>query len=83
MRDPKCSVLAVAADGGITMIYDDEFVDLLGEGEARIERVSHVEPGSGGWYADMSPVGGPSLGPFALRQEALDAEVEYLRRRLF
>jgi hypothetical protein len=30
------------------------------------------------WWADMSPVRGPVLGPFEERQEALDAEVEWL-----
>ena len=30
------------------------------------------------WWADMSPVGGPSLGPYRHRSEALAAEVEWL-----
>jgi len=30
------------------------------------------------WWADMTPVRGPVLGPFEERQDALDAEIEYL-----
>lgn len=31
------------------------------------------------WWADMAPVGGPVLGPFDGRQQALDEEVAWLR----
>lgn len=53
------------------------------EGEPSVARASHVEPCAigwtgGGWTADLSPVNGPVLGPFYTRQEALNAEVEYL-----
>lgn len=33
------------------------------------------------WWADMIPVGGPVLGPFNSRDEALEAEVGWLRDR--
>ncbi|EMB17938.1 hypothetical protein RE6C_01332 [Rhodopirellula europaea 6C] len=33
---------------------------------------------NGQWTADLSPVGGPVLGPFALRSEAIEAEIEWL-----
>ena len=33
---------------------------------------------NGRWLADLSPVGGPILGPYDLRSEALEAEVEWL-----
>lgn len=66
-------------NGVVSFIYHDEDVELLDLGEARIERASHVEPAEGGgWTADMSPRGGPVLGPFKLRQAALDAEVAWL-----
>lgn len=71
--------LSIDGNGTIAAIYDDELAGLLAEGRATITRASHVEPGEGGWYADLSPVSGPLLGPFTLRQEALDAEVEYLK----
>ncbi len=46
----------------------------------RITRASFVEPGKGGWTADMGPSAGPVLGPFGLRSEALRAERQWLRR---
>lgn len=62
------------------MIYYDEIATLLTMGKSRIARASHVEPNAKGyWTADMSPVAGPLLGPFALRQDALDAEVAWLQ----
>jgi hypothetical protein len=55
-------------------------VDLMAEGSASIERASHVEPdASGQWNADLSAVAGPTLGPYPLRQQALDAEALWLR----
>lgn len=68
-------------DGGrLAFIYNDKLAALLTLGAATVRRVSHVEPApGGGWTADMSPINGPVLGPFNLRQTALDAEVEYLK----
>lgn len=65
-------------------IYRDEVQAVLGCGAGRIVRASHVEPIDGGttWSADMAPVQGPMLGPFATRQEALDAEVKWLDEHL-
>lgn len=75
--------IAIRPDGRIQMLYSDALAPLLSEGEARISRASHVEPDAlGGWSADMSPVGGPVLGSFTLRQTALDAEVEWLERNV-
>jgi hypothetical protein len=52
-------------------------------GVASIRRASHVEPTSDNrWTADMAPSGGPVLGPFDTRSEALAAEVEWLSRSL-
>ena len=66
-------------EGRLQFIYSDELAFLLELGESTTKRASHVEPdGHGQWTADMAPVGGPVLGPFKLRQEALDAEVEWL-----
>jgi hypothetical protein len=67
----------------MTMIYSDEHAELLAMGKSETRRASHVEPCGSKWTADMSPVGGPLLGPFDLRQQALDAEVAYLNRQLF
>lgn len=75
--------LRIAPDGSITMIYNDELAGLLTLGQSEIRRASHVEPEpGGGWAADMSPVGGPTLAGFALRSEALAAEVEWLKKEV-
>ncbi len=70
--------LVVAADGVARCIYD-EALDLREIGTLKITRASHVEPDAEGyWWADMGPSGGPVLGPFGSRTEALVAEREWL-----
>jgi hypothetical protein len=65
--------------GGIVRGLYDEAIDLTSLGPLAIRRASHVEPdGQGRWWADLSPVGGPRLGPFARRSQALDAERAWL-----
>jgi hypothetical protein len=64
--------------GHVQFVYDDALAPLLETGAATVRRVSHVEPAPGGWTADMAPVGGPVLGPFALRATALRAERDWL-----
>ena len=76
MRSSNVSIL-VLPNGDLRMIYHDDIAPLLTMGESRIVRASHVEPAAQGWTADM--VDGPTLGPFALRQDALAAEVEWLQ----
>jgi len=76
--------LRVAPDGTLTAIYDDALAPLFAQGDTRIKRASYVEPNSDGrWTADLAPVGGPTLGPFDLRQDALHAELDWLRVNLF
>jgi hypothetical protein len=72
--------LIIERDGSVRGIYGEEIaLDALGP--TRITRASHVEPDDQGrWLADLSPVGGPVLGPFALRSEALTAEVAWLEK---
>jgi hypothetical protein len=81
MRD---FALKVNRDGTLVGIYDDELQPLFTElGQPIIRRASHVEPTKDGqWTADMGPIGGPVLGPFSLRGEALQAERAWLERRL-
>ena len=68
------------ADGTVRCVYA-EAVDLPAPGRPEIRRASHVEPTSDGRRtADLSPVGGPTLGPFARRGEARSAELEWLDR---
>jgi hypothetical protein len=70
--------LVIETDGTVRCIYD-EALDLTQLGAAQITRASHVEPNDDGrWFADLSPLGGPRLGPFMRRSEALDAEVAWL-----
>jgi hypothetical protein len=76
------TVLKISRKGTITAIYSDELAGLIDQGRAEIRRASHVEPTEGGWAADLAPVGGPILGPFKLRQDALQAEVAWLNRWL-
>ena len=71
--------LVVDAGGGVRCIYD-EALDLREIGKLQITRASHVEPDAEGyWWADMGPSGGPVLGPFRNRTEALGAERGWLR----
>ena len=70
--------LLIKADGSVQCVYD-ETVDLGSLGPLTIRRASHVEPDADGcWLADLSPVDGPMLGPFATRSTALDAEKHWL-----
>jgi hypothetical protein len=73
----------VRPDGTVEFLYEDGLRSLLALGRATIARASHVEPTADGrWTADLSPRGGPLLGPFPLRQEALDAERAWLEGHL-
>lgn len=70
--------LLVDASGNARCVYS-ELIDLKQLGSLEIERGSHVEPClEGQWHADLSPVGGPNLGPFENRSDALTAEVSWL-----
>jgi hypothetical protein len=70
--------LVVGTNGGVRCIYD-ESLDLRELGRLTITRASHVEPDADGfWWADMGPSGGPVLGPFGSRSEALGAERGWL-----
>lgn len=68
---------------GTTQCIYGEAIDLASIGLLDIRRASHVEPDEAGrWWADLSPVGGPKLGPFAARSGALAAERRWLDSRL-
>jgi hypothetical protein len=70
--------LVVGSDGRVRGVFGEE-IDLAALGMPRITRASHVEPDADGrWLADLAPVGGPVLGPFVRRFEALNAEVAWL-----
>ena len=74
--------LVVGVDGVARCIYGDE-LDLREIGKLQITRASHVEPDRDGfWWADMGPSGGPVLGPYGSRTEALGAERGWLNQRM-
>lgn len=76
------AVLNILPDGTARFIWDDELGRVARElGAVNVTRASHVEwdASAGGWMADLSPVGGPNLGPFDDRAEALRREVAWLR----
>lgn len=75
-------VILIRPDGNSQAIYD-ETLDLRSLGAPSIQRASHVEPDKDGlWNADLSPIGGPMLGPFEKRSEAIQAEIEWLQHWL-
>src|SRR2546423_10935236 len=74
--------LRIDAHGQVVCVYG-EAIDLSALGTLAIRRASHVEPDDQGrWWADLGTVGGPSLGPFDRRSEALRAEAAWLDEHL-
>jgi hypothetical protein len=72
--------LVISSDGTAKCVYSEE-IDLSSLGTLTIRRGSHVEPtGAGQWLCDLSPVNGPTLGPFVNRSEALSAEQAWLNK---
>jgi hypothetical protein len=70
--------LLIEPSGQARCIYAEE-IDLAQLGTLTIRRGSHVEPDQQGrWLCDLSPVAGPTLGPFDSRSAALAAEVAWL-----
>jgi hypothetical protein len=75
--------LLVDVGGDVRCIYD-EALDLREIGKLQISRASHVEPDAEGfWWADMGPSGGPVLGPYGSRTEALGAERGWLAKQRY
>lgn len=74
------AVVYVDQNGTVRLIYADALAPLARSlGPIDVRRASHVEPDPAGlWVADMAPVGGPSLGPYETRAEALEAETQWL-----
>jgi hypothetical protein len=76
----KRMILHIDRSGRVECLYG-EAIDLAALGAVAIRRASHVEPDpQGRWWADLAPVAGARLGPFARRSEALQAEQDWLAR---
>lgn len=83
-------VLTFDPEGRFGCIYSDDllhYIDTLSApGQCVTRRASDVEPNAWGqWMVrirDWVPGGAKVFGPFRLRQEALDVEVDYIRRTL-
>lgn len=77
-------MIAIDPSGRIEFVFDESLRGLLDLGRFDVFRASHVEPCVSGlglaWRADMSPVGGPVLGPFDTRDAALASEVAWLEQ---
>jgi hypothetical protein len=72
--------LLIDPQGQVVCLYG-EAIDLAALGRLTIARASHVEPDADGqWWADLAPVQGPRLGPFARRSLALQAEAQWLEQ---
>lgn len=75
-------IMIVSPQGEIQCLYAED-LDLDSFGPLSIQRGSHVEPDElGRWWADLSSVNGPTLGPYRLRSDALDAERVWLEEFL-
>ena len=72
-------ILTITPTGQTRCVYT-EALDLDRLGKSQIRRASNVEPGPGGWYAEI--VGGKTLGPFAKRSEAIRAEVAWIEENV-
>ena len=69
------------------MLAPDDLSCLPPHQTCHVSRASHVEPcdlpdGRKAWTADLSPVRGPTLGPFSSRKEAVEAEQVWLTEHL-
>ena len=70
--------LVIDPSGQIRTIYSED-IELTALGRLDLIRASHVEPDRNGrWHADLRPLIGPVLGPFARRGQALAAELAWL-----
>lgn len=77
---PETLIITVKPGGRLQFLWNDALAGLREHGRVQIDRASHVEPTPDGqWTADLAPVGGPVLGPFPMRGEALAAEERWLQ----
>lgn len=79
-NEEQTMTIQICPEGDLIAIYCDPMKIMIDLGRTVIKRASHVEPNNAGlWTADMAPVGGPVLGPYETREEALLAEVAWIQ----
>lgn len=77
-------LLSVDENLQVKALWHDDLEDVLPcLGEVNLSRASHVEPRGRYWYADLAPVGGPEFGPFTKRQDAINAEIDWISKNVF
>jgi hypothetical protein len=75
-------VLRIDPSGQVSCLYA-EAIDLAVLGDLTIRRASHVEPDDlGQWWSDLGPIGGPQIGPYPKRSDALAAEQFWLEQHI-
>lgn len=78
--------IVIDNSGAARFVFSDLAASVVSSlGTARTRRASNVEPGPDGkWYVDLSPSGGPILGPFEFsdKESALKAEIEWLNQQV-
>lgn len=79
-------IIQANPDGSVTAIVgslkEETPIDLESIGRCTTKRQGVLIEANGDWYADMFLISGPILGPFKTRDEAITAEIEYLRERI-
>lgn len=85
----KTSCVVVGLTDGFLLITDGgEIAQELIEGDTvtSIQRQGEVNPeyedGKLVYYSDLAKSGGPKLGPFDTKQEAIEAEINYILEHL-
>ena len=73
-------IISIDRAGGVKAIYSDGF-NWQALGRPTIQRASQVEPDHLGlWWANLAGSGGPRIGPFGRRADAIAAEVAWLEK---
>ncbi|MHB8736460.1 MAG: hypothetical protein ACYC6M_14250 [Terriglobales bacterium] len=74
--------LRIDPGGQVRCLYS-EAIELALLGTLTIRRASQVEPDEGGrWWADLTLLDGPRLGPYPRRSAALQAEEDWLNEHV-
>ena len=72
-------IVYVDEKGGLQFIYQEE-INMEELGTSSIRRASDVEPTEHSqWFANLARSGGPALGPFKNRSEAIEAELIWIQ----